>query len=166
MVLGRNRASRLAQGLGLAVATLTLFAVARAAVAEAAYTFATTPGRLPKTVVPLHYTIDLKPDLDSLVIAGSEVVEIEVLAPTDRVVLNAVNMTLDFASVDGENPADIALDATAETATLTFPRPFATGRHTLAIAFTARVNTFGRGLFMVDYPGADGRKRMIATTHG
>jgi aminopeptidase N len=135
--------------------------------AEPVYSFASTPGRLPKTVVPLHYAIDLKPDLESLVISGSEVVDIEVLQPTDRLVLNAVNMTLDAASLDGEagpGPGpEISLDAAAETATLTFPRALAVGPHKLKIAFTAHINKFGRGLYWVDYPTPEGRKRMIAS---
>jgi aminopeptidase N len=133
--------------------------------AEPLYSFAATPGRLPKTVVPLHYVIDLKPDLESLVISGSEMVDIEVLQPTDRLVLNAVNMTLDAAALDGETGqvAEISLDAAAETATLTFPRTLAVGPHKLKIAFTAHINKFGRGLYWVDYPTPEGRKRMIAS---
>ena len=70
--------------------------------AESVYSFATTPGRLPKNVVPTHYAIDLKPDLATLAVGGSEVVDIKVLAPTDRLVLNAVDMTLQSASLEGE----------------------------------------------------------------
>jgi aminopeptidase N len=138
----------------LVAATLVVVLVAAPGLcaAEPVYSFAATPGRLPKTVVPLHYAIDLKPDLESLVISGSEMVEIEVLQPTDRLVLNAVNMTLDAASLDGEaGPGpEISLDAAAETATLTFPRALTVGPHKLKVAFTAHINKFGRGLYWVD----------------
>src|SRR5437899_3238008 len=81
--------------LRLAAMTL-LFAVvgASAAAAEQVYSFDRTPGRLPKTVIPIHYAIELEPDLENLTLAGSEVVDIEVREPTDRLVLNAVGMTL------------------------------------------------------------------------
>ena len=85
--------------LALIVALLVGSGVSRA---ESGYSFATTPGRLPKTVVPAHYAIDLKPDLTTLAVSGSEVVEIKVLEPTDRLVLNAVDMVLQSASLDGE----------------------------------------------------------------
>src|SRR5260370_34207804 len=49
--------------------------------AESVYSFATTPGRLPKNVVPTHYAIDLKPDLTTLAVGGSEGVGIKVLPP-------------------------------------------------------------------------------------
>src|SRR5207244_7894546 len=66
--------------------------------------------------------------------------------------------------IDGEPGAAAgAFDAAAETMTLTFPRPIAAGAHKLRIAYTAQINRFGRGLFIVDYPAADGRKRMISS---
>jgi len=133
--------------------------------AESVYSFATTPGRLPKNVVPTHYAIDLRPDLASRAVPGSEVVDIKVLAATDRVVLNAVDMVLHSASLQGEpgQVAAITPDPKTQTVTLLFPHKLATGPHKLAIAFTGRINRFGRGLFSVDYPTAHGQKRMIAT---
>ena len=113
-----------------------------------AYSFAATPGRLPKTVVPVHYVIALEPDLDALTLAGAETVEIDVVVPTARLVLNAIDMSLTAVSLD-DIPADsIALDAAAQTATLVWPRPFAVGRHRLRVDFAARINQFGRGLFL------------------
>ena len=72
---------------------IALIAVSGAA-AEPAFSFDATPGKLPKTVVPIHYAIELKPNLETLALAGSEVVDIEVREPTARLVLNAENMTL------------------------------------------------------------------------
>src|ERR1700730_14860369 len=145
-----------------AVAAATLLS-ASAAVAGAVYSFETTPGRLPKAVVPTHYAIELEPDLERLTLAGDEGVDIEVREPTAQLVLNAVNITLSAATIDDEaESATIALDAAAETATLTFPRPLAVGAHRLRIGFTARINTFGRGLFFVDYPTDRGVKRMLS----
>src|SRR4051812_32021792 len=59
--------------------------------------------------------------------------------------------------------ADAALDATAEPATLPFPQPLAAGAHRLRIVFTARINKFGTGLFVVDYPTGEGTKRMLSS---
>jgi aminopeptidase N len=148
--------------VGLAFGLLLLSGAAAAA--QPGFSFAGTPGRLPKAVVPTHYAIELQPDLENLTLAGSEVVDIEVLQPTDRLVLNAVNMTVDAASLDGtpELPA-ITLDAAAGTVTLAFARPIAVGAHKLRLRFNAHVNRFGRGLFVVDYPTDQGRKRMISS---
>ena len=50
--------------------------------ARAGLLFATTPGRLPKNVVPVHYAIQLEPNLESLTLAGLALVDIEVREPT------------------------------------------------------------------------------------
>jgi aminopeptidase N len=150
----------------IAVTVLAVFAsllVVADARAEPTFSFAATPGKLPKTVVPIHYALDLKPDLDKLTVAGTEVVDIEVLQPTDRLVLNAVNITVSEAAIEGLGQATIASDAKAETLTLSFARPLATGRHKLRIAYGGQINRFGRGLFFVDYPVGDGKKRMISS---
>src|SRR5262245_21150966 len=94
----------------LAVAVV-LVSIPRA-LAEPLYSFDTTPGKLPKNVVPIHYAIELEPNLDNLTLAGSELIDIEVREPTARLVLNAVNTTISAASIDNEaQSATITLDA-------------------------------------------------------
>lgn len=132
--------------------------------AEPGYSFDATPGKLPKTVVPVHYAIELTPDLQSLALPGVEVVDIEVREPTARLVLNAIDTTLSAATIDDDaQRADVTLDAATETATLTFPQALAVGAHRLRIVFTARINKFGTGLFFVDYPTDNGVKRMLSS---
>jgi aminopeptidase N len=148
----------------LLVGLIVLLALATGqATAEPVFSFAETPGKLPKTVAPIHYALDLTPDLDKLTLSGSESVEIEVTAPTERVVLNAADMTIEAAAIESEAAQQITSDAAAETVTLAFPHPIAAGRHRLRISFTGRINRFGRGLFAVDYPTPEGRKRMISS---
>jgi aminopeptidase N len=119
---------------------------------------------LPKSVVPSRYTIRLTPDLQKLTIAGSETVDIEVREPLVRVVLNAIGIAIDMASVDeGGQRAEVSFDAGAETATLSFANALSPGPHKLHLDFTAKINAFGRGLFYVDYPTDAGVKRMISS---
>src|SRR5260221_4607252 len=142
---------------GLALASLAVALLPSLPVrvtAEPVFAFDSTPGKLPKTVVPTHYALDLTPDLDKLSFAGSEVVDVEVTEPTGSLVLNAVDMTIDAAAVDDEAGPEITLDAAAQTVTLAFPHPITAGHHTLRLSFTGRINRFGRGLFVVDYPTA------------
>jgi aminopeptidase N len=149
----------------LAISAVLALSISASAAAEpAAFSFDATPGKLPKTVIPVHYAIELTPDLESLALAGVEVVNIEVREPTARLVLNAVNTTFASATVDDDaQRADVTLDAVAETAMLAFPQPLTAGAHRLRIGFTARINKFGRGLFSVDYPTASGIKRMLSS---
>lgn len=123
--------------------------------AEPVFSLATTPGRLPKTVLPRHYRVDLNPDLGTNAIAGHEVVTIDVMEPTEIIILNALDMTLARASlldIPGQS-AVISLDPAHETAHLAFPTPIKPGTYRLAIDFTGQLNAFGRGLFRVSYSG-------------
>src|SRR5215471_2738132 len=118
------------------LALLLLIAAARA---DAPFSLDTTPGQLPKTVVPIHYTLDLQPNLEALTVAGSMVIDIEVRAPTDRLVLNAVDMTFSEASLDGVAPArSITVDKDAQTVALTFPSTIGIGRYKLRIAYSGQ----------------------------
>src|SRR5207237_9931003 len=130
--------------------------------AEPVFSFDATPGKLSKTVVPINYSIELRPDAESLALPGVEVIDIDVREPTARLTLNAVNTT--FVSVtadDAAERADVALDAAAETATFTFAQPLAAGAHRLRIEFTAKINKFARGFFFVDYRTDIGVKRLL-----
>jgi aminopeptidase N len=107
-----------------------LWALLTVAHADAPYSFAATPGQLPKAVAPVHYTLDLRPNLQALTVTGSAIIDIEVREPTDRLVLNAVDMTFSSALLDGVAPArSITVDEDAQTVTLTFPRAIEVGRY-------------------------------------
>jgi aminopeptidase N len=149
----------------LFIALISLALLLAPALVEAATpTPSNTPGELPKTIVPSHYTLDLRPDLKTMQLAGSEVVDIKVEEKTDRIVLNALKISIDSATIDDQKTnAAVSYDEAAQTATLSFPAPIAPGEHKLRMAFTSRINPFGEGLFYVDYRSAAGHKRMIAS---
>jgi aminopeptidase N len=149
---------------GVAMALILAGPAATQAVAEPTFSFDSVPGKLPKTVLPHHYAIELVPDLTQLTVAGSESVDVELREPTARLTLSAANLTIAEASVDnGTQHAEISLDAGTETAALAFPKPLAVGLHKLRLSFTSRINSFARGLFYVDYPAGQGTKRMISS---
>ncbi len=144
--------------------TILLLAAIGVGAAEQGNSFDRTPGGLPKTVLPTHYAIELEPNLDNLSLAGLELIDIEVREPTDRLVLNAVGLTFGEASIDDAGiSAHIILAREAETATLIFPHILTAGPHKLRITFTAQINRFGRGMFLVEYPTQNGTRRMIST---
>lgn len=147
-----------------AVACALLFSISGIACAEPVFSFESTPGKLPKAVVPIHYAIELRPDIANLALPGVEIVDIEVRAPTARLTLNAVNTTFASVTVDGDAArADVALDTRAETATFTFAQPLGVGPHKLRIEFAAQINKFDRGFFFVDYPTDNGVKRLLTS---
>src|SRR5215510_3322241 len=144
---------------------LLLLLIVSAAHADAPFSFETTPGKLPKTVIPIHYAIDLQPNLSALTARGLAIIDIDVREPTERLVLNALNLTFLGATIDDVTSAkSTSVNESEQTVTFTFPRAIAVGRHQLRIAYTAPIsNKSGSGLYSMDYRIDNSPKRMIAS---
>ena len=114
----------------LAACSVLALIAAGTASAELPFDFARAPGKLPKTLVPDAYRIDLTPDLDKLTLAGKEAVDIRVLQSGPDIVLNQAGLTLTRATLEDGAQATVTADEKAQTATLHFAKPVAAGRHT------------------------------------
>src|ERR1700716_185257 len=115
-----------------------LFSVTFPAVmsAEKPFSFKETPGRLPKGVVPTDYSIRIIPDLDKFIFSGTETVKLSVRSPVHQLVLNALELKIEAASIDGKELPASAIKTVNENEllTLTLPSELATGDHTLALS--------------------------------
>ena len=120
---------------------------------ESRFDFATTPGKLPKDVRPTEYSIRIAPDLQKLTFTGSETVRLHAKKPVTKLVLNALEMEIASASLDGRPLPEkaIALDETEQTLTLNLPNELSAGDHELALAFSGKINAQGQGLFYARY---------------
>jgi aminopeptidase N len=152
----------------LRLALLVLFLVSSlVAAVEKPFNFNETPGKLPKEVIPSEYAIRIVPNLDNFTFAGSENVKLKVQNPVRQLVLNALELKIEAASVDGkELPASaIKTDNEKELLTLTFPSELAAGDHALTLRFTGKINQQGQGLFYMRYQerGSGARKVMLGT---
>src|SRR6266446_1087715 len=83
----------------LAVILFYLAASVLTSSAESPFKFESTPGKLPKDVVPRHYAIRLQPDLERFVTTGKVDINIEVLKPAREIVLNALDMEITRAAI-------------------------------------------------------------------
>lgn len=73
--------------------------------------------RLPRSVVPRRYDLELCPDLDSSTFSGTVSIEVEFEEPTATIVLNAVDLEVESVSID-EGSVEVAsyeCDSAAET---------------------------------------------------
>ena len=135
---------------------------------EKPFNFNETPGRLPKEVVPTEYAIRIVPNVDNFTFAGSETVKLNVRSPVYQLVLNALELKIEAASVDGkELPLSaIKTDNEKELLTLTLPSELAAGDHApVSLRFTGKINQQGQGLFYMRYQeqGSGARKVMLGT---
>src|SRR5437773_416003 len=144
-----------------------LFASVTSLHAEKPFDFASTPGKLPKQVRPTEYAIWVKPDLKKLAFAGRETVKLNVAEPTRELILNALDLTITDAEIDGKTVPKTAIkfDAKNELLTIATPEKLTPGEHTLAIRFAGKINQFGRGLFYAKYQeqGTGAKKMFLGT---
>ncbi len=147
-----------------------LAAMTLTASAESPFSFESTPGLLPKTVVPSHYAIYLRPNLEKFTTRGSETVDIEVLKPVKEIVLNAAEMEVTRATLSdlkATNANDVALkrrlNLGKETVTLKSPKEIKPGKYRLSLEFTGQIGEQAQGLFYVNYAAPSGKKVMLGT---
>ena len=122
------------------------------------------PYRLPRTVVPSRYEIELEPDLAEATFRGD--VHIVVTATDDvaELVLNAAELSIRSCRIDGAD-ADWRLDEAAERLFVT-PRAghVPAGDHIVDIEFDGVLNDMLRGWYRSTYKDADGNEHVIATS--
>jgi aminopeptidase N/puromycin-sensitive aminopeptidase len=108
--------------------------------------------RLPKTVVPEHYSLYLVPDLKAATFTGEETIDVTLAEPAKTITLNAIEIAFKSvtATVGGGAPmtAVVSLDAEKQQATFTFPAELPAGKVKLAIAYTGILNNELRGFYL------------------
>ena len=155
--------------LALAAALLLCFASASA---EPRFSFATTPGKLPKDVVPRHYALRIVPAATYDRFDAEAVIDIEVSRPVPAIVLNAAELSFKSvnlrASTGDETNLTPSFDSQRETVTLApATAPIAPGSYRLGIGYSGKIGKHPQGLYQIAYKERDrGRlveKLMLAT---
>jgi puromycin-sensitive aminopeptidase len=128
---------------------------------------AANPHRLPRDVVPRRYELTLAPDLAGASFTGAVAAAVDVVAPTDRVVLNAIELEIDEAwvEIDGRRVvATVTLDDEAERATLALPETLPQGTATVNLRFRGTLNDKLRGFYRSTFTDGAGNERTLACT--
>ncbi|PYK04687.1 MAG: aminopeptidase [Verrucomicrobia bacterium] len=135
--------------------------------AEKPFEFTRTPGKLPKEVFPIEYSVRFVPDIDKFAFTGSETVKLGAHKPVRQLILNALELKITGASIDGKALPQSAMktDEKNELLTLALPSQLAAGHHTLALSFSGKINQQGQGLFYMGYQEqGTGAKRIALGT--
>lgn len=123
--------------------------------------------QLPRTAKPTHYAVEITPHADKMTFDGKVAINISVLQPTDRIVLQAANLSFARGTLmqKGGKPqtATVSTDAEAQTATFAFDKPLAVGEYVLSIDYSGVINTQANGLFALDYTTAQGARHALFT---
>ena len=124
--------------------------------------------RLPRAVVPARYDLVLEPDLEAATFAGTAEIAVEVHERVDEIVVNALDLTIEKASIrsDGSGDiqvSDVTIDEELQRATLTLKSTAEPGSWTLALTFRGDLNDQLHGFYRSTYTDDDGT-HTIATT--
>ena len=124
--------------------------------------------RLPQSVVPDRYEIELEPDIEQGRFTGQEAIDVTVWEPIREVLLNAADLEIRSARIRDEHgkvqSATIRLDEENERACLTFPESLQPGPWRLTLTFTGILGDKLRGFYRSTFTTAGGTKEMLAVT--
>src|ERR1043166_1196584 len=119
--------------------------------AEKPFDFANTPGKLPKQVVPTEYAIRITPDIAKRTFAGSETIKLNARESVKQLVLNALEIKISKAAIDGKAVPASAIKVDQKQETLKISAKLAAGDHRLDLEFTGKINQQGQGLYFAPY---------------
>ncbi len=126
------------------------------------------PYRLPRHVVPIRYDLRLEPDLPASSFAGQEVITLKVHQPTSEIVLNAIELDITSAKIEGDSgparQATITLDAALQRCHLIFTKPLSPGTWKLTMTFCGTLNDKLRGFYRSTYKDERGTIHNMAAT--
>ncbi|KAL1518164.1 hypothetical protein ABEB36_001830 [Hypothenemus hampei] len=116
--------------------------------------------RLPKTVRPINYKLNLEPDFQTLQFKGAVSISIEIQESTDEIQLNALDLNIDSVKVIGDKvfiPKTVTLSQSDETATFKFDTHIGPGHYTSDIVFNGEINDKMKGLYRSKYVNEKGQ---------
>ena len=146
-------ASQLKAGMRFTLAAVVQIAFVSIAAAEKPFEFASTPGKLAKNIIPIEYRVRIVPDVQKLRFTGSETVTLTAKEKVGQLVLNALDLDIASAAIDGKSLAKSAIkfEPKSELLRLILPDELEAGDHTLTLTFSGRINQQGQGLFYCKY---------------
>ncbi len=124
--------------------------------------------QLPRNAVPTHYAITVTPDAAKLSFTAQTSIDIMLLQPSKSVTLNAAELTFAKAGIRqgkaAAAPATVSVNASAQTATITFAKLMPAGKYTLDIDYAGKIYQQANGLFALDYKNPKGEQKRALFT--
>src|SRR5580698_10106974 len=126
------------------------------------------PFRLPRTIEPEIYHIELEPDIATATFSGTVRIDAVVHETTDEIVLNAAELAISDVEVltsDGITVlCSVSFNDELEQVTFQPTDLLPPGPCTISCRFTGTLNDKLRGFYRSTYSGPDGETQTIATT--
>ncbi|HSA60692.1 MAG TPA: M1 family metallopeptidase [Nitrospiraceae bacterium] len=126
------------------------------------------PYRLPRHIIPTRYDLRLEPDLTTATFAGRATITLTVKQTTQTVLLNAVDLAVASAVVEGAGgkrlTATIEMEDSIQRARLLLPESVLPGEWQLHLSFQGKLNDQLRGFYRSTYKDKSGTSQTMAAT--
>lgn len=119
--------------------------------------------RLPRSILPVNYQVEISPDRAQGTFTGSVIVQAEVQEATSELRCNSLDLEIVSASIDGED-VEVTLDVENEQLVVDLGEQRAAGPLQFAAAFNGVLNNDLRGFYRSTFTDDDGAEQVIATT--
>ena len=119
--------------------------------------------RLPRTILPSAYTIEIQPDLTSHAFTGSVIATCDVVEPTSELRCNVADLELGEVTIDGD-PVPFTIDEESEQLVIDLGDERTSGALTFSASFSGELNDALKGFYRSTFTDDDGVEHTIATT--
>ena len=119
--------------------------------------------RLPRTILPLSYAVEIAPDRSQSQFSGSVTVQAEVIETTSELRCNSLDLEIVSAAIDGV-AVDVTLDTENEQLIVDLGSPREPGLIEFTAVFNGALNNDLRGFYRSTFTDEDGHEQVIATT--
>jgi puromycin-sensitive aminopeptidase len=124
--------------------------------------------RLPRTVEPETYRLEIEPNMASASFSGTLSIDVVVHESITEMVLNAAELAVsdvEVVTADGDTlPCTVSFDDELEQVTFRLAKPLPPGACTVGCRFSGTLNDKLRGFYRSTYTDRDGETQLIATT--
>ncbi|XP_032061871.1 LOW QUALITY PROTEIN: leucyl-cystinyl aminopeptidase [Aythya fuligula] len=126
--------------------------------------------RLPSDVVPLHYDLELQPNLTTLKFSGSVKIVVNVLQVTRKIVLHSSGLNITKASLTSTGgrqakPVELLEYPLHDQIAIMAPEALLVGQnYTVNIEYSANLSDTYYGFYKISYKDEDSKQRWFAAT--
>ena len=119
--------------------------------------------RLPRTILPRSYDVEIQPDLAAHTFTGSVRIVADVVEDTDTLVCNVLDLELDHVQIDGAD-ASFSIDSENEQVRVDLGGARSSGPIEFSARFSGELNDALKGFYRSSFTDDDGTEHTIATT--
>ncbi len=119
--------------------------------------------RLPRTILPISYAVEIAPERAQSSFSGSVVVQADIVSETTELRCNSLELDIVAAAIDGE-AVEVVLDVENEQLVVDLGGPRAPGPIEFSASFNGQLNDDLRGFYRSTFTDDDDNEHIIATT--